>query len=384
MTAFSLTEDQIAIRDMAQGFAAETLAPRAVRWDEEKHFPVEEMRQAAALGMGGIYIRDDVGGSGLSRLDAAVIFEALSTGCPTVAAYISIHNMCAWMIDRYGSDEQRQKYLPKLCTMEHLASYCLTEPGAGSDAAALKTKAVLDGDHYVLDGQKQFISGAGVSDIYVVMVRTGEAGPSGISTIVVEKGTPGLSFGANEKKMGWNAQPTRAVIFENCRVPVANRIGPEGIGFKIAMAGLDGGRLNIGACSIGGAQGALDKALAYAQERKAFGSRIADFQALQFKLADMAIELEAARTFLWRAAAALDEKTPDASKLCAMAKRVATDTGFEVANQALQIHGGYGYLADYGIEKIVRDLRVHQILEGTNEVMRMIVARSLVGRAKGN
>jgi len=381
---FSLTEDQIAIRDMAQGFAAETLAPHAVRWDEEKHFPVEEMRQAAALGMGGIYIRDDVGGSGLSRLDAAVIFEALSTGCPTVAAYISIHNMCAWMIDRYGSDEQRQKYLPKLCTMEHLASYCLTEPGAGSDAAALKTKAVLDGDHYVLDGQKQFISGAGVSDVYVVMVRTGEAGPSGISTIVVEKGTPGLSFGANEKKMGWNAQPTRAVIFENCRVPVANRIGPEGIGFKIAMAGLDGGRLNIGACSIGGAQGALDKALAYAQERKAFGSRIADFQALQFKLADMAIELEAARTFLWRAAAALDAKTPDASKLCAMAKRVATDTGFEVANQALQIHGGYGYLADYGIEKIVRDLRVHQILEGTNEVMRMIVARSLVGRAKGN
>lgn len=381
---FSLTEDQIAIRDMAQGFAAETLAPHAVRWDEEKHFPIEEMRQAAALGMGGIYIRDDVGGSGLSRLDAAVIFEALSTGCPTVAAYISIHNMCAWMIDRYGSDEQRQKYLPKLCTMEHLASYCLTEPGAGSDAAALKTKAVLDGDHYVLDGQKQFISGAGVSDIYVVMVRTGEAGPSGISTIVVEKGTPGLSFGANEKKMGWNAQPTRAVIFENCRVPVANRIGPEGIGFKIAMAGLDGGRLNIGACSIGGAQGALDKALAYAQERKAFGSRIADFQALQFKLADMAIELEAARTFLWRAAAALDAKTPDASKLCAMAKRVATDTGFEVANQALQIHGGYGYLADYGIEKIVRDLRVHQILEGTNEVMRMIVARSLVGRAKGN
>ena len=381
---FSLTEDQIAIRDMAQGFAAETLAPHAVRWDEEKHFPVEEMRQAAALGMGGIYIRDDVGGSGLSRLDAAVIFEALSTGCPTVAAYISIHNMCAWMIDRYGSDEQRHKYLPKLCSMEHLASYCLTEPGAGSDAAALKTKAVLDGDHYVLDGQKQFISGAGVSDVYVVMVRTGEAGPSGISTIVVEKGTPGLSFGANEKKMGWNAQPTRAVIFKNCRVPVANRIGPEGIGFKIAMAGLDGGRLNIGACSIGGAQGALDKAIGYAQERKAFGSRIADFQALQFKLADMAIELEAARTFLWRAAAALDAKTPDASKLCAMAKRVATDIGFEVANQALQIHGGYGYLADYGIEKIVRDLRVHQILEGTNEVMRMIVARSLVGRAKGN
>ncbi|RYE33409.1 MAG: acyl-CoA dehydrogenase [Hyphomicrobiales bacterium] len=384
MSPFSLTEDQIAIRDMAQDFATDTLAPHAARWDEEKHFPVEEMRAAAALGMGGIYIQDDVGGSGLTRLDAALIFEALSTGCPTVAAYISIHNMCAWMIDRYGSDEQRQRFLPRLCTMEHLASYCLTEPGAGSDAGALKTKAVLDGDHYVLDGQKQFISGAGVADVYVVMARTGEAGPAGISTIVVEKDTPGLSFGANEKKMGWNAQPTRAVIFENCRVPVANRIGPEGIGFKIAMAGLDGGRLNIGACSLGGAQGALDRSIAYAKERKAFGSAIADFQALQFKLADMATELEAARSLLWRAAAALDAKTPDATKLCAMAKRIATDTGFEVANHALQIHGGYGYLADYGIEKIVRDLRVHQILEGTNEVMRMIVARGLVGRAKGN
>ncbi len=384
MSPFSLTEDQIAIRDMAQDFATDALAPNAIRWDEEKHFPIEEMRDAAALGMGGIYIAEDVGGSGLTRLDAALIFEALSTGCPTVAAYISIHNMCAWMIDRYGSEEQRKAFLPKLCSMEHLASYCLTEPGAGSDAAALKTKAVLDGDHYVLDGQKQFISGAGVSDIYVVMVRTGEAGPSGISTVVVEKGTLGLSFGTNEKKMGWNAQPTAAVIFENCRVPVANRLGPEGIGFKIAMAGLDGGRLNIGACSLGGAQGALDKSIAYAQERKAFGSRIADFQALQFKLADMAIELEAARSLLWRAAAALDAKAPEATKLCAMAKRVATDTGFEVANDALQIHGGYGYLADYGIEKIVRDLRVHQILEGTNEVMRMIVARGLVGRAKGN
>ena len=381
---FALSEDQLAIQEMATAFATDTLAPNAMRWDEEKHFPVDEMRQAAALGMGGIYIAEDVGGSGLTRLDAALIFEALSTGCPTVAAYISIHNMCAWMIDRYGSAEQRAAFLPKLCTMEHLSSYCLTEPGAGSDAAALKTKAVRDGDHYILDGQKQFISGAGVSDLYVVMVRTGEAGPSGISTVVVEKATPGLSFGANEKKMGWNAQPTRAVIFENCRVPVANRLGPEGIGFKIAMAGLDGGRLNIGACSLGGAQSALDKALAYAGERKAFGSRIADFQALQFKLADMATELEAARSLLWRAAAALDAKTPDATKLCAMAKRVATDTGFTVANDALQIHGGYGYLADYGIEKIVRDLRVHQIREGTNEVMRMIVARGLVGRAKGN
>ena len=384
MTAFSLTEDQLAIREMAAEFAAETLAPHAVRWDEEKHFPVPEMRQAAALGMGGIYVAEDVGGSGLTRLDAALIFEALSAGCPTVAAYISIHNMCAWMIDRYGSPEQRAGWLPPLCSMERLASYCLTEPGAGSDAASLKTKAVRDGDHYVLDGQKQFISGAGVSDLYVVMARTGEAGPSGISTIVVEKGTPGLSFGAEEKKMGWNAQPTRAVILENCRVPVANRLGPEGIGFKIAMAGLDGGRLNIGACSLGGAQAALDKALAYAQERRAFGARIADFQALQFKLADMATELEAARSLLWRAAAALDARSPEATRLCAMAKRVATDTGFAVANEALQIHGGYGYLADYGIEKIVRDLRVHQILEGTNEIMRMIVARGLVGRAKGN
>ena len=380
MTQFALNDDQIAIRDMALAFAAENLAPHAVEWDERKHFPVDVMREGAALGMGGVYIAEDVGGSGLTRLDAALIFEALSTGCPTVAAYMSIHNMAAWMIDAYGSDEQRRRFLPKLCTMEHLASYALTEPGAGSDAAALKTRAVRDGDHYILNGAKQFISGAGVSDLYVTMVRTSEGGASGISTLVVEKDTPGLSFGANEKKMGWNAQPTRQVIFEDARVPVANRLGDEGIGFKIAMAGLDGGRLNIGACSIGGAQAALDKALAYANDRKAFGSRIADFQALQFKLADMATELECARTFLWRAAAALDAKALDATRLCAMAKRIATDTGFEVANQALQVHGGYGYLADYGIEKIVRDLRVHQILEGTNEIMRLIVARGLVGR----
>ncbi|MBN9063791.1 MAG: acyl-CoA dehydrogenase [Rhizobiales bacterium 65-9] len=382
--SFALTDDQIAIREMAQSFAAETLAPKAVEWDEKKHFPVDEMRAAAALGMGGVYVREDVGGSGLGRMESALIFEALATGCPTVSAFISIHNMAAWMIDRFGGDEQRRRFLPKLCAMEHIASYCLTEPGAGSDAAALKTKAVRDGDHYVLDGVKQFISGAGVSDLYVVMVRTGEPGPAGISTVVVEKGTPGLSFGAIEKKMGWNAQPTRAVIFENCRVPLANRIGEEGDGFRIAMAGLDGGRLNIAACSIGGAQAALDKSLAYMKERKAFGKRLDEFQALQFKLADMAIELEAARTFLWRAASALDAKTPDATKLCAMAKRFGTDVGFDVANQALQLHGGYGYLADYGIEKIVRDLRVHQILEGTNEIMRMIVARSLVGRSSGN
>jgi alkylation response protein AidB-like acyl-CoA dehydrogenase len=380
MTQFSLTEDQIAIRDMAQSFAAENLAPKAVEWDQTKFFPVDVMREAAALGMAGVYIREDVGGSGLSRLDAALIFEALATGCPTISAYLSIHNMAVWMIDRYGSDEQRHRFIPKLCTMEHLASYCLTEPGAGSDAAALKTRAVRNGDHYVVNGVKQFISGAGVSDVYVSMVRTAEGGAAGISTLVVETDTPGLSFGAEERKMGWNAQPTRQVIFEDARVPVGNRLGEEGIGFKIAMSGLDGGRLNIGACSIGGAQGALDKALAYANDRKAFGSRLADFQALQFKLADMATELECARTFLWRAAAALDARAVDATKLCAMAKRIATDTGFEVANEALQVHGGYGYLADYGIEKIVRDLRVHQILEGTNEIMRLIVARGLVGR----
>ncbi|HEX2555207.1 MAG TPA: acyl-CoA dehydrogenase family protein [Microvirga sp.] len=380
MTQFTLNDDQAAIRDMALAFAAENLAPRAVEWDEAKHFPVDVMREGAALGMGGIYVAEDVGGSGLARLDAALIFEALATGCPTVAAYMSIHNMAAWMIDAYGSDEQRRRFLPKLCTMESLASYCLTEPGAGSDAAALKTRAVRDGDAYVVNGVKQFISGAGVSDVYVTMVRTAEGGASGISTLVIEKDTPGLSFGANEKKMGWNAQPTRQVILEDARVPVANRLGEEGIGFKIAMSGLDGGRLNIGACSIGGAQAALDKSLAYAADRRAFGQRLADFQALQFKLADMATELECARTFLWRAAAALDAKALDATRLCAMAKRIATDTGFTVANEALQIHGGYGYLADYGIEKIVRDLRVHQILEGTNEIMRLIVARGLVGR----
>jgi alkylation response protein AidB-like acyl-CoA dehydrogenase len=380
MSAFSLSDDQIAIRDMARAFAREQLAPHALNWDQEKHFPVATMREAAALGMAGVYIREDVGGSGLSRFDAALIFEALATGCPTVSAYLSIHNMAAWMIDAYGSEEQRQRFLPGLTTMAQLASYCLTEPGAGSDAAALKTKAVRDGENYLVTGQKQFISGAGVSDLYVTMVRTGEDGPGGISTLVIDKDTPGLSFGAEERKMGWNAQPTRAVIFDGARVPVANRLGPEGVGFKIAMAGLDGGRLNIGACSLGGAQAALEQALRYAGERKAFGKSLDQFQALQFTLADMATELECARTFLWRAAAALDRKDRDATQLCAMAKRVATDTGFTVANQALQLHGGYGYLADYGIEKIVRDLRVHQILEGTNEIMRLIVARGLIGR----
>ena len=379
---FALNEDQIAVRDMAREFAAEKIAPHAVRWDEEKHFPVDVMREAAKLGIGGVYIRDDVGGSGLTRFDAALIFEALAQGCPTVSAFISIHNMACWMIDAFGNDTQRKKWLPKLCTMELLASYCLTEPGSGSDAAALRTRAIRDGDHYVLNGQKQFISGAGSGDIYVVMVRTGNGGPGGISTLVVEGDTSGLSLGANERKMGWNAQPTRAVIFENARVPVANRLGDEGIGFKIAMAGLDGGRINIAACSLGGAQSALDKSLAYMKERKAFGKRLDEFQALQFRLADMATELEAARTFVWRAASALDRKDADATMLCAMAKRFGTDVGFEVANQALQLHGGYGYLSEYGIEKIVRDLRVHQILEGTNEIMRLIVSRKLIEGAR--
>jgi alkylation response protein AidB-like acyl-CoA dehydrogenase len=377
---FSLGEDQIALRDMARAFADDVFAPSALAWDEARHFPVAEMRKAAELGMGGVYISEDVGGSGLSRLDAALIFEALATGCPTVAAYMSIHNMAAWMIDAYGSDAQRKTWLPRLCSMELLASYCLTEPGAGSDAAALTTRAQRDGDDYLLNGQKQFISGAGAGDLYVVMARTGAEGPSGISTLIVPGDTAGISLGANERKMGWSAQPTRAVVFENARVPVANRLGEEGIGFKIAMAGLDGGRLNIAACSLGGALIALEKTLAYMKERKAFGKRLDEFQALQFRLADMATALEASRTFLWRAAAALDRKDADATTLCAMAKRFVTDSCFEIANQALQLHGGYGYLSEYGIEKLVRDLRVHQILEGTNEIMRLIVARSLVGR----
>ena len=377
---FPLDADQIAVRDVARAFADEHFAPNAVAWDQAKHFPVTEMRKAAALGMGGIYIREDVGGSALSRLTATLIFEALATGCPTVAAYISIHNMAAWMIDAFGADEQRRRWLPQLCTMELLAGYCLTEPAAGSDAAALSTRAVRDGNQYVLSGQKQFISGAGAGDLYVVMARTGGDGPSGISAFIVPGDTPGISFGANERKMGWNAQPTRAVIFEDARVPVGNRLGAEGLGFKIAMAGLDGGRLNIAACSLGGAQSALDKALAYMKERRAFGKRLDEFQALQFRLADMATGLEASRVLLWRAAAALDCKNADATALCAMAKRFVTDTCFDVANAALQLHGGYGYLAEFGIEKIVRDLRVHQILEGTNEIMRLIVSRHLIGR----
>jgi alkylation response protein AidB-like acyl-CoA dehydrogenase len=376
---FDLPEATRELREVALAFARDRLAPHALEWDQQRHFPVEEMRQAAALGMAALYVREDSGGAGLTRLDAAVVFEALSTGCPTVAAYLSIHNMVAWMIDRFGDDAQRAQWLPELIPMRRIASYCLTEPGSGSDAAALRTRAERDGDHYVLTGEKQFISGAGASDLYVCMVRTGEAGPSGISAIVVEKGTPGLSFGADERKMGWNAQPTRAVRFDGCRVPAANRLGAEGQGFRIAMSGLDGGRLNIAACSLGGAQAALDKALAYMDDRRAFGAKLTDFQALQFRLADMATSLEVSRTFLRHAASALDAKDPAATQLCAMAKRHVTDAAFDVANQALQLHGGYGYLAEYGVEKIVRDLRVHQILEGTNEIMRVIIARGLTG-----
>ncbi len=377
--SFTLGEEQRAIRDMALAFAAERLAPFALQWDQTKHFPVDVIKQTAALGMAGIYVGEAHGGSGLTRLEAALIFEALATGCPSIAAYISIHNMVAGMIERFGDARQQAEYLPRLCRMEILASYCLTEPQAGSDAAALRTKAVLDGDEYIVNGTKQFISGAGATDLYAVMVRTGAAGSGGISTLIIEKDMPGLSFGPNEQKMGWNAQPTRQVIFEDVRVPVANRLGPEGIGFKIAMAGLDGGRINIGAAAIGGAQAALDRTLAYVKDRKAFGKAIGEFQALQFRLADMATELEAARLMLWRAASALDAGSPDATLYCAMAKRFSTDIAFNVANEALQMHGGYGYLADYGIEKIVRDLRVHQILEGTNEIMRVIISRQIMG-----
>jgi len=379
MSQFALAEDQIAIRDMAREFAAEKLSPHALDWDEKRHFPKDVIRETAALGMSGIYVSEAAGGTGLGRLEAALIFEALAEGCPAISAYLSIHNMVAWMVDRYGDEAQKARFLPALLTMEHFGAYCLTEPGSGSDAAALKTRAVRDGDVYVVDGQKQFISAAGAADLYLVMVRTGGDGPKGISTLLVPKDAPGLSFGANEKKMGWNAQPTRAVILDGVRVPVADRLGAEGEGFKIAMSGLDGGRLNIGACSLGGAQSALTKALAYAAERQAFGRRLNEMQATQFKLADMATDLECARIFLYAAAAAYDRQDPETTTRCAMAKRVATETGSAVADAALQLHGGYGYLQDYGIEKIVRDLRVHQILEGTTEIMKLIVSRQVIG-----
>jgi len=374
---FELSEDQRAVEDAARRFATERLAPHAAEWDAEEHFPVDVLREAAALGFASIYVKGDVGGSDMSRLDAAIIFEELSAGCTSTAAFLSIHNMASWMIDRFGGEEQRRRFLPKLTTMESIASYCLTEPGAGSDAASLKTRAVKDGDHYVINGSKAFISGAGVSDVYVCMVRTGEEGAKGVSCIVVEKGTNGLSFGKKERKMGWNSQPTAQVIFEDCRVPVANRIGAEGEGFRIAMMGLDGGRINIGACSVGTARAALNEAMAYARDRKQFGKAIAEFQASQFKLADMATELEASRLMIRRAADALDKRNPNATMLCAMAKRFASDIAFKIANDALQLHGGYGYLKDFPAERHVRDLRVHQILEGTNEIMRVIIAREM-------
>jgi alkylation response protein AidB-like acyl-CoA dehydrogenase len=376
---FELSEQQRAIKDTARAFAHGEMMPLARQWDEEEVFPADTLRQAAALGFGGIYVSADLGGSALSRLDAALIFEELAQGCPSTAAYISIHNMVAWMIDAYGAGELRERLLPDLCSMAKFASYCLTEPDSGSDAASLKTRAVRENDHYVLDGNKAFISGGGRSDVYIVMARTGEGGPRGISCFLVENGTPGLSFGAKEKKLGWHSQPTAMVILEGCRIPAANRIGAEGQGFKIAMRALDGGRLNIAACSLGGAQFCLDRTVTYMKERKQFGTRLADFQALGFRIADYATAIEAARLMLHRAAAALDLGDPNATRLAAMAKRLATDTGFDVVNGCLQLHGGYGYLRDHPIERVLRDLRVHQILEGTNEVMRVIVSRDMLG-----
>jgi alkylation response protein AidB-like acyl-CoA dehydrogenase len=376
---FSFSEEQTAIRETALTFARERIAPFADQWDEKAHFPVDVIRETAPLGMATIYVPEDKGGSGLSRLDGALIFEALAYGCPAISAYLSIHNMVAWMVSRYGTADQNAAWMPKLASMDWLASYCLTEPGAGSDAAALATRAERRGDHYVLNGTKQFISGAGATDFYFIFARTGGEGASGVSAFVVMKDTPGLSFGANERKMGWNAQPTRQVILENVEVPASHLVGGvEGQGFRMAMSGLDGGRINIGACSLGPAAAALDKARAYLFERKAFGKNLADFQALQFKIADMGTELEAARLMIYRAADAMDRADPKASMYSAMAKRFATDLGFEIVNQALQIHGGYGYLKDYGLEKMLRDLRVHQILEGTNEIMRVVVSRKLL------
>jgi alkylation response protein AidB-like acyl-CoA dehydrogenase len=375
---FELSEEQGAIQDTARAFAREQMMPFAREWDEEEIFPAATLREAAALGFAGIYVGADVGGSALSRLDAAIIFEELAQGCTSTAAYVSIHNMVGAMIDVYGNTELRLRYLPDLCSMTRFASYCLTEPDAGSDAANLKTRAVRQRDHYVLNGAKAFISGGGRSDVYLVMARTGEPGARGISCFLVEKDNPGLAFGAQEKKLGWHSQPTAMVLLEECRVPVADRVGAEGQGFKIAMQGLDGGRLNIAACSLGGAQYCLDRTLVYMKERKQFGTRLADFQALGFRVADYATELEAARLMLYRAATAVDRREPPATRLAAMAKRFATDIGFDIVNGCLQLHGGYGYLRDHPIERVLRDLRVHQILEGTNEVMRLIISRDML------
>lgn len=376
---FGLTEEQQTISGMVREFADSEIAPHALEWDANHHFPVDVIKRSADLGMGGIYVSEEAGGTGMGRMDAALIFEAMSTACPSVAAYISIHNMVAWMIDKYGDAEQKEKYLSKLVSMDHLGSYCLTEPNAGSDAAALRTSAREDGDSYVLNGVKQFISGAGTTETYLVMARSGQDGSRGISAFILEKDMEGLSFGPNEQKMGWRAQPTRQVIMENVRVPKENLLGEPGQGFKIAMSGLDGGRLNIGACSLGGGQSALEKAIDYMGERQAFGTELSAFQALRFEVAEMQTKLEAARSLLWRAANAYDAGDPNTSLLSAMAKLTATDSGFDVANRALQLHGGYGYLTEYGIEKLVRDLRVHQILEGTNEIMRVIISRKSTG-----
>jgi len=384
---FGLDADERVIAETAAEFAAKRLAPHALAWDEQKHFPVDVMRDAAEMGMAAVYCAEDVGGSGLRRLDGVRIFEQLASADPTVAAFMSIHNMCTWMVDTYGTAEQRKTLVPRLASMELIASYCLTEPGAGSDAAALRTKAIRDGDHYVLDGVKQFISGAGVSDVYVVMARTGGDGPRGISAFVVDKDTPGVSFGADEVKMGWNAQPTAQVVFDGARVPATAMLGGaegEGTGFGIAMNGLNGGRINIAACSLGGAQTAYDKAVDYLASREAFGMTLLDEPTIRFAVADMATKLETSRNLLWRAASALDADHPDKVELCAMAKLYVTDTCFEVADRALQLHGGYGYLREYGVEKIVRDLRVHRILEGTNEIMRVVIGRAEAARRRAS
>jgi len=380
-----LNDEERVIVDTAAAFADKRLAPYALEWDATHHFPVDVMREAAQLGMAAIYCREDVGGSGLRRLDGVRIFEQLSIADPVIAAYLSIHNMCAWMIDSYGTEDQRKGWVPRLASMEAVASYCLTEPGAGSDASALSTRAVRSGDDYVLDGVKQFISGAGVSDVYVVMARTGADGPRGISTFIVEKDAPGLSFGAAEQKMGWNSQPTAQVIFDGVRVPAEAMLGGEdgnGSGFGIAMNGLNGGRINIAACSMGGGQAAFDKTGSYLADRTAFGKALLDEPTIRFTLADMATALETSRLLLWRAATALDDNSPDKVELCAMAKRYVTDACFDVADKALQLHGGYGYLREYGLEKIVRDLRVHRILEGTNEIMRLVIGRAEASRVR--
>ena len=388
---FTLDDDERVITETAAAFAAKRLAPYALEWDATHHFPTEELREAAGLGMAAIYCRDDVGGSALRRLDGVRIFEQLATACPTTAAFLSIHNMCAWMIDAFGTEEQRKAWVPRLASMDLIASYCLTEPGAGSDASALSTRAVQKGPgknaDYVLGGVKQFISGAGASDVYVVMARTGGDGPRGISAFLVEKGSTGLSFGAHEEKMGWNAQPTAQVIFEDVRVPADAMLGGadgEGAGFGIAMNGLNGGRINIAACSLGGAQAAFDKAATYVAHREAFGAPLLDEPTIRFSLADMATALESSRMLLWRAASALDADADDKVALCAMAKRYVTDACYDVADQALQLHGGYGYLREYGLEKIVRDLRVHRILEGTNEIMRVVIGRAEAARVRAS